>query len=97
MSLGGSDRQFTLIHHLSVESLKLQYKGTQGYLKAVEKEQIIEWINTHQDFCLFRAADTRSRRELESQLGSEYNGVISSDDLSVYNGYPVMAQQICKK
>ena len=24
-----------------VESLKLQYKGTQGYLKAVEKEQII--------------------------------------------------------
>ena len=28
----------------SVESLKLQYKGTQGYLKALEKEQIIEWI-----------------------------------------------------
>ncbi len=27
-----------------VEILKLQYKGTQGYLKAVEKEQIIEWI-----------------------------------------------------
>jgi|GEM_PF-6914955 hypothetical protein len=23
-----------------VESLKLQYKGTQGYLEAVEKEQI---------------------------------------------------------
>ena len=27
-----------------VKSLKLQYKGTQGYLKAVEKEQIIEWM-----------------------------------------------------
>ena len=27
-----------------VESLKLQYKGTQGYLKAVEKEQIIQWM-----------------------------------------------------
>ena len=27
-----------------VESFKLQHKGTQGYLKAVEKEQIIEWI-----------------------------------------------------
>ena len=27
-----------------VESLKLQDKGTQGYLKAVEKEQIIEWM-----------------------------------------------------
>ena len=28
----------------SVESLNLQYKGTKGYLKAVEKEQIIEWM-----------------------------------------------------
>ena len=27
-----------------VESLKLQYKGTQDYLKAVEKEQIIQWM-----------------------------------------------------
>ena len=27
-----------------VESFKLQHKGTQGYLKAVEKEQIIEWM-----------------------------------------------------
>jgi transposase len=27
-----------------VESLKLQYKGIQGYLNAVEKEQIIEWM-----------------------------------------------------
>ena len=31
-----------LFHGL--ESLKLQYKGTQGYLKTVEKEQIIEWV-----------------------------------------------------
>ena len=28
-----------------VESFKLQHKGTQGYLKAVEKEQIIEWMS----------------------------------------------------
>ena len=27
-----------------VEILKLQDKGTQGYLKAVKKEQIIQWI-----------------------------------------------------
>ena len=53
------------------------------------------WVFTNKDFCLFRAADTRSRGELESQLGSEYGGVISSDDLSVYNGYPVKAQQKC--
>jgi len=28
-------------------------------------------------------------------LGSEYGGVLSSDDLNVYNGYPVFAQQKC--
>ena len=50
---------------------------------------------TNPDFCLFRAGDTRSRAELIAVLGSEYSGVISSDDLSVYNGYPVAAQQKC--
>ncbi len=53
------------------------------------------WVFTNQDFCLFCAADTRSRAELESQLGSIYSGVLSSDDLSVYNGYPVRSQQKC--
>lgn len=53
------------------------------------------WVFTNQDFCLFRAADTRSRAELESQLATEYSGVISSDEYSVYNGYPVKAQQKC--
>ena len=33
--------------------------------------------------------------ELENQLGTEYGEVISSDDYSVYNGYPVAAQQKC--
>jgi transposase len=31
----------------------------------------------------------------ELVLGTEYTGVISSDDFSVYNGYPVFAQQKC--
>ena len=62
------------------------------------------WVVAHQEFCLFRAADTRclrlcpsglSRAELESLLGSEYRGVLSSDDFSVYNGYPAAAQQKC--
>ena len=53
------------------------------------------WVFTNQGFCLFRAADTRSRAELEGQLGSTYGGVLSSDDLSVYNGYAVVAQQKC--
>ena len=29
-----------------VETLRLQDKGTQGYLKTIEKEQKIEWIRT---------------------------------------------------
>ena len=49
------------------------------------------WVATNKAFCLFRAADTRSRAELESLLGSEYRGVLSSDDFSVYNGYPVIS------
>jgi transposase len=53
------------------------------------------WIFANTDFALFHAADTRSRAELESILGSNYNGVLSSDDYSVYNGYDVKAQQKC--
>jgi transposase len=53
------------------------------------------WVFTNRDFCLFRAGDTRGRAELEAQLGNEYSGVLSSDDLNVYNGYPVFAQQKC--
>ena len=47
-------------------------------------------------FCLFRAGDTRSRAEIEAQLGTDYPGVIISDDFSVYNGYSVAAQQKCQ-
>lgn len=53
------------------------------------------WAVANQAFCLFRAADTRSRAELESLLGAKYRGVVSSDDFSVYNGYPATAQQKC--
>mgnify|MGYP002777049268 CR=1 FL=1 len=53
------------------------------------------WIFANTDFALFHAADTRSRAELEMILGSNYNGVLSSDDYSVYNGYDVKAQQKC--
>lgn len=54
------------------------------------------WVFAHPDFCLFRAGDTRSRAEIEAQLGAEYPGVIISDDFSVYNGYPVAGQQKCQ-
>ena len=54
------------------------------------------WTATGQDFCLFHAADTRSRAELETMLGKEFAGVLSSDDFSVYNGSLVVgAQQKC--
>jgi transposase len=53
------------------------------------------WTSTGKDFCLFHAADTRSRAELETMLGSEFAGVLSSDDFSVYNGVIVGAQQKC--
>ena len=44
------------------------------------------WVVANQTFCLFHAADTRSRAELEHLLGCEYRGVLCSDDFSVYNG-----------
>ena len=53
------------------------------------------WVTTGQKFCLFHAGDTRSRAELVAQLGESFNGVLNTDDYSVYNGYKVIAQQKC--
>ena len=53
------------------------------------------WVVGNKAFCLFHAADTRSRTELESMLGTKYRRVLSSDDFSVYNEYPAVAQQKC--
>ncbi|MEH2283691.1 MAG: IS66 family transposase [Nostoc sp.] len=53
------------------------------------------WVVANSHFCLFTAADTRSRAELETILGATYTGVLSSDDFSVYNGYAVTDQQKC--
>lgn len=53
------------------------------------------WVTAGAEFCLFHAADTRSRVELAQQLGDKFDGVLSTDDFSVYNGYPVKAQQKC--
>jgi transposase len=53
------------------------------------------WTASGEDFCLFHAADTRGRVELETMLGTEFAGVLSSDDFSVYNGCQVQAQQKC--
>ncbi|WP_072622636.1 IS66 family transposase [Spirulina major] len=53
------------------------------------------WVVCGVGFCLFHAADTRSRAELETLLGRSFDGVLVSDDFSVYNGYEVKAQQKC--
>mgnify|MGYP003455119736 FL=1 len=53
------------------------------------------WTASGEGFCLFHAADPRGRVELETMLGTEFAGVLSSDDFSVYNGCSVQAQQKC--
>jgi len=53
------------------------------------------WVVCGIGFCLFHAGDTRSRAELEILLGKSFQGVLSSDDYSVYNGYPAGKQQKC--
>jgi transposase len=44
---------------------------------------------------LFRAGDTRGRKEIKEQMGEKYLGVIISDDFSACNGYDVNSQQKC--
>lgn len=53
------------------------------------------WSFSGEGYALYRGADTRSRAELESVLGQRYDGVLCSDDYSVYNGYAVERQQKC--
>jgi transposase len=74
-----------------VEELKGWVKTSQPNVHVDETPWTVKgvkewlWVVAHPAFCLFHAADTRSRAELESLLGSEYRGVLSSDDFSVYN------------
>jgi transposase len=85
----------------SVTQLETWIQETQPDIHVDETPWIVKgvkewmWVFGHQEFCLFRAADTRSRAELEAQLGQSYGGTLCSDDFSVYNGYDVTAQQKC--
>ncbi len=58
-----------------VESLKLQYKGTQGYLKAVKKEKIIE---------LMRAQSYLRLSDLQKYLKKQYDYDVVFDRLQSY-------------
>ena len=85
----------------SIDQLKEWIKQTQPNIHSDETPWVVKgvkewlWIFANTDFALFHAADTRSRAELESILGSCYQGVLSSDDYSAYNGYAVKDQQKC--
>jgi transposase len=85
----------------SVTSLKSWIQQTQPNIHSDETPWVVKgvkewlWIFANTDFALFHAADTRSRAELETILGLSYNGVLSSDDYCVSNGYHVKAQQKC--
>lgn len=86
----------------SIDQLKQWIKQTQPNIHADETPWVVKgakewlWIFANTNFALFHAADTRSRTELEAILGSSYEGVLSCDDFSAYNGYPVKAQQKCQ-
>ncbi|MBK1989686.1 transposase [Sphaerospermopsis aphanizomenoides BCCUSP55] len=85
--------QVILQEWIKLTQPNIHVDGTPWVVKGV-KEWL--WIFASTDFALFHAADTRSRAEVESILGSSYEGVLSSDDFSAYNGYPVKAQQKCQ-
>jgi len=71
--------------HVQVDETPWTVKGIKEWL----------WVAGAEQFCLFHAAGTRSRDELKAMLGDAFDGVLSSDDFSVYNGYEVTAQQKC--
>ncbi len=84
-----------------VEALGAWVKNEQPNVHVDETPWLVKgvkewlWVVANPTFCLFHAADTRSRAELEELLGCKYRGILSSDDFSVYNGYCVAAQQKC--
>ncbi|MGF1496517.1 MAG: IS66 family transposase, partial [Elainellaceae cyanobacterium] len=84
----------------AVEALQQGVK-TQPQVQVDETPWLVDgvkewlWTISGEGFSLFHAGDTRSRGELEFLLGQSFSGVLVSDDYSVYNGYPVAAQQKC--
>lgn len=71
--------------HVQVDETPWLVKGVKEWM----------WVVCGIGFSLFHAGGTRSRAELEILLGKSFDGVLSSDDFSVYNGYPVKGQQKC--
>ncbi|MBE9008585.1 IS66 family transposase [Fortiea sp. LEGE XX443] len=100
-TLVATNERITQAIEPSVTELSSWVKQTQPNIHVDETPWSVKgvkewlWVVANSEFCLFTAADTRSRAELEAILGTQYQGVISSDDYSVYNGYQAFAQQKC--
>ncbi|MFN6480546.1 IS66 family transposase [Nostoc sp. DedQUE07] len=100
-TLVATNERITLAIEPSIIELSNWVKQTQPNVHVDETPWSVKgvkewlWVVANSDFCLFTAADTRSRAELETILGAKYTGILSSDDFSVYNGYQAVAQQKC--
>jgi cell division septum initiation protein DivIVA len=53
------------------------------------------WVATSNEVCVLFLAPTRSSAEVNSLLGEEFKGILSSDCWSAYNPQPAAAKQKC--
>lgn len=99
-SIAATNERVAVSIKTKVEELTAWIK-VQGQVQVDETPWLVKgvkewlWSFSGEGYALYRGADTRSRAELESVLGESYDGVLCSDDYSVYNGYAVERQQKC--
>jgi transposase len=99
-TLNATTKPLALAVEPQVNQLK-DWAQTQPMVHADESPWLVKgvkewlWNISGEGFSLFHAGDTRGRKELEGLLGKSFAGVLISDDFSIYNGYPVAAQQKC--
>lgn len=53
------------------------------------------WVATSADVCVLVLAPTRSAAEVQSLLGHDFSGILSSDCWSAYSSQPARAKQKC--
>jgi transposase len=86
IGLGATNERIQQAIEPSVTELSSWVKQTQPNIHVDETPWSVKgvkewlWVVANSEFCLFTAADTRSRSELEAILGTEYQGVIISDE-----------------
>ena len=53
------------------------------------------WVATSETVCVMFLAPTRSSKEVESLLGKDFEGILSSDFWSAYNPQSAALKQKC--